>query len=290
MHKTHYILIQIAALLLAMQIVTAQAAWIEPDPTSADFDPTTEVTIYIDANQTECPDLANFDQVFMWTWSPNELAAGEVNANGEWGASNPNLMLTPEGAGIFSYTMIPTEFYQVDAATVYENDFSFLIKLADGAGGMTTCAEDKSEDLEVLSEPFVFERKVYSFPDAIKDTLAVNPDDYFTLIYNSNLESDSIIRAAGHYNVFLKVVDTDGRTYTYAPPTQLDNFDELKMRDNGDGTYLWTVRPSDILIGGNQPLPADREISHLRLQIAKTGARTGGDLVAGTYDYYYICK
>ena len=107
-----------------------QAAWIEPDPTTADFNPNAPATIYVDANKTECPDLAGFDEMYMWTWNPAELPAGDDNHNGSWDESNENLKMTAEGGGIFSYTMIPTEFYKVDAATVYEKDFSFLIKLS----------------------------------------------------------------------------------------------------------------------------------------------------------------
>lgn len=280
-------LFQIAAFALLSNFVMAQAAWIEPDPTSANFNPDLEIKIYVDAKKTECPDLAQFDEVYMWTWSPRELPAGNEKHNGTWSESNDVLKMTAEGDGVFSYTMIPTEFYEVDAATVYENDFSLLIKLKDGAGGATTCNEDKSEDLEVLSEPFVLERKVYSFPDAIKDTLAGTPSDFFTLIYNHNLEEKEGLVDQDDFYVFLKAVGDDARTYTYAQPAQLANFPELQMKRGDNGVFNWTIQPDKIF---SSLLTDGVKIDLLRIQIAKAGARNGNDLVDGTFDFIYRCN
>ena len=268
----------------------SQTAWIEPDPTSADFNPNAPATIYVDAKKTECPDLADFTEMYMWTWNPAELPAGDENHNGTWDESNESLQMTAEGDGIFSYTMTPTEFYKVDAATVYEKDFSFLIKLRNGAGGATTCNEDKSEDLSVTAEPFVFDRKVYSFPDTNKDTLATDASDFFTLIYNRNLEEKESLLDTEDYNVFLKFIGDDGKTYVYASPGDLDDFPELKLNNRGDGVYLWTIQPSVLMRSGNQPVPEEVGLTSLRLEIAKSGAMNRDDIVDGTFDFVYKCQ
>ncbi|MEL6922758.1 MAG: hypothetical protein AAFO94_01840, partial [Bacteroidota bacterium] len=131
---------------VSLSMLNAQKAWIVPDPTTADFDPTKEITIYIDVKKTEdCPELADLEELYMWTWNPNELDAGSPKANGSWGESNEVMKLTNEGGGIFTYTMVPTEFYEVTADVVYEKDFSFLAKALDGSGGKTACGEDKTE-------------------------------------------------------------------------------------------------------------------------------------------------
>lgn len=269
-------------------LLSAQAAWIEPDPTSIDFDPSAEATIYVDANQTECADLATFDEVYIWTWMPAELPEGDDNHNGMWGESNEALQMTAEGEGIFSFTLIPTEFYKVDAAIVYDNDFSFLIKLRDGAGGLTTCGEDKSEDLEVTAEPVVLERKVNTFPGNIADTLPTTPSDFFTLIYNKNLEEGDIA-AATEFTVFLKMIDEDGKIYNYARPNELDDFVELRMTNVGNDVFHWTVQPEQFAPRGNEPIPEGKALQGFRVQIAKVGAATAADLVVGVFDYYFKC-
>ncbi|MEZ5172923.1 MAG: hypothetical protein R2850_05325 [Bacteroidia bacterium] len=66
--------------------------------------------------------------------------------------------MTNEGGLVYSYTMVPTEFYEVDAATVYENDIKFLVKPKDGGGyGIPS----KSEDLTFEVNPPNVARTVY---------------------------------------------------------------------------------------------------------------------------------
>ncbi len=267
----------------------AQKAWIVPDPTSAAFDPAQEVTIYMDITKTDCPELAEHTDLYMWTWNPNELPADSPKANGTWTESNEIMKLTAEGNGIFSYTLIPTEFYEVSAEEVYANDFSFLAKLKNGSGGVTSCPEDKTEDLEVLAEPFILDRKVYSFPDVdTGDSLFTTPDDFFTLIYNKNLEEKENILAAENYNVFLKIIGSNGSTYTYAPPTHLDDYPELRLVESTEkeNEFYWTIQPKSFT---SSLLPDGVEISTLLIRIAIENATTTNDLVDGSFEFHFIC-
>lgn len=267
----------------------AQTAWIIPDPTTADFDPAKESTLYIDVTKSsDCSELGTAGDLYLWTWSPNELPEGNSKANGEWSASNPELKLTDEGNGIYSFTFVPTEFYEVSAEEVYEKDFSFLVKALDGSGGKTTCSEDKTEDLKVEAVPFVLAKKVGAFPEVgQKDTLFTRPGEFFTLIYDRSLEEDMNILSADNYFVFAKAVGTDGRTYTYATPAQLDSKPELQMIPDEEDKFYWTVQP-EIFFG--DLLPDGVSVSTLRLQIAKEGARSNGDLVDGTFEFFYKCN
>ncbi|HMR44010.1 MAG TPA: hypothetical protein PKC40_09260 [Saprospiraceae bacterium] len=267
----------------------AQKAWIEPDPTSAAFDPTKEVTIYVDVNKSEfCAALATLPELYMWTWNPNELPAGSPKANGTWTQSNDILKMTNEGNGIFSYKMIPTEFYEVSADVVFDKNFSLLLKGKDGSAGMTTCPEDKTEDLSIEAIPFVLDKKVASFPEGnTKDTMFTRSSDFWTLIYNKNLEEKPALVDATEFYVFIKAVGTDGRTYTYAPSSQISNKPELKMTERESGKYYWTIQP-DVFF--QNLLPNSVQVKSLVAQIAKKGASSTGDLVDGSFSYHFICN
>lgn len=272
-------------------IVSAQqdVAWIEPDPTTINFDPNQEVKIYFDVTQSEfCSELATLNELYMWTWLPNELPAGNEKANGTWDASNSLLQLTNEGDGVFSYTMVPTEFYEVSAEEVYENDFAFLVKANNGAGGATGCPEDKTEDLIVEAEPVSLVRKVFSFPDIIDDdTLATRSTDIFTFIYDNKLEEKEGLDSASDFNVFAKAIGTNGVEYTYASPAQLDNFPELDMVPVGDDVYHWYIIPDRFFA---DLLPDGVYVESLKLQVAREGARSTADLVDGTFFFHFKCN
>lgn len=47
--------------------------------------------------------------------------------------------------------MIPTQFYEVTAAELYNNDINLLLKKKDGTGG--AAGEDKTEDLKIELAP-----------------------------------------------------------------------------------------------------------------------------------------
>jgi hypothetical protein len=266
--------------------LSAQVAWVEPTP----IDPEAPVTLYANLNQSECPDLATAGvDLFIWTWKPAELVAGSALANGTWDSSNDALKMTDEGNGIFSYTLTPTEFYEVSGDQVFEEGFCFLVKAKNGAGGLTTCSEDKTEDLCIEVEPPVlFRPKVYSLPQSVvADSIPVNPKEVFTLIYNHNLEQKAGLVDASSFYVFARAFGTDGNLYQIAPPNQISNTPSLKMNNDGRDYHYWTVVPEDLFA---DVLPAGVQLSSLTLQIAKEGATSGNDLVDGTFDYIFQCN
>lgn len=265
--------------------LNAQKGWIEPTP----IDPEEEITIFIDVNKTECPELTDIGQdLYMWTWVPNELPAGHELANGTWDDSNESMKMTDEGGGIYSYTMIPTEFYEVSPDAVFEEGFCLLVKAKNGAGGATTCPEDKTEDICIdVEPPVLFRPKIYSIPQRIiEDTLPTSPADIFTLVYNHELEEKANLVNASTFYVFAKGEGSDGKEYLVAPPAQVSNTPSLKMKNKKDDLHYWTIIPSKIF---KDVLPAGVTLRSLILQVAKEGASSGADLADGTFTYYFEC-
>lgn len=128
---------------------------------------------------------ADGEDMYMWTWNPYEFPAGHPKENGTggtpWKNSNDILKMKHEGGTVYSYRMIPTVFYEVDAATCYNNDIQFLVKPKDGGG--FGGPDFKSDDLTVAIDPPVTEKKpVFGFPSALQQ------DDVFTLYYDNDRE------------------------------------------------------------------------------------------------------
>ena len=124
--------------------IQAQVVTTEPSDYS---DPNTEVKIIVNLAQLDqtkeyvqnlIADAQADSGIYMWTWKPYEWPVGSERANGSgdrpWQNSNELLRLTKESDLVYSLTMVPTEFYNVDAATVYELDIHFLVKPKNGGG------------------------------------------------------------------------------------------------------------------------------------------------------------
>lgn len=283
MRQTFYIIL---FLLITCTGTIAQTAWIEPTP----IDPEEEITLFVDMNKTSCPELASVGiDLYMWTWKPAELAAGKEFANGTWDSSNEALKMTEVGGGIYSYTLTPTEFYEVTEDAVYEEGFCLLVKAKDGAGGLTSCAEDKTEDLCIEVEPPVlFRPKIYSIPQrVVADTIPTSADEIFNLVYNHSLEQKQNLIDATTFYVFAKGDGSDNKEYTVASPIQVSNTPSLKMINRGNDIHYWTVIPSKIF---QDVLPEGVHLTSLKLQVAKEGAGSGADLADGTFIFYFACK
>ena len=213
-----------------------QAAWIDPDPANVNAeiklmvnvaDPACECDLLID-NDIEG------DSIFIWTWEPN----GPPGGNGEWSASNLAMKMTSEGDNIWSFTMVATEFYGVNASVIYDDGISFLAKEYDGSP--IDGAEPKSVDFHVTVEPPGCVDKVCTFPGFFKE------DDYLTIIYNNWLESNP-----GLQNIppddcyFLPVAVADGVDYHYINNEFSQDIatehPELNMTYEGEGKFASTI-------------------------------------------------
>jgi hypothetical protein len=172
----------------------ASAQVVTSDP--SDYtNPNQEVKIIVNLDQLDqtlehvqllIADADSSKDLFIWTWKPYEHPAGHPFANGigaqPWKNSNDTLKMTKESNHIYSYTMIPTEFYGVDEAVVFTEDIHFLVKPKDGGGYGDS--DRKSTDLVLEINPIVSYTKsfldenslVSVFPNPVSDVINVSID------------------------------------------------------------------------------------------------------------------
>lgn len=179
--------------LLALFCSGQMQAQVTTEP-SKDINPEEELKIIVDVSAFSSADdfVANLQDsvvagadLYIWTWSPVEHPAGHPLVNGigaeAWKNSNDSLKMTKEGPTVFSYTMVPTEFYETDAQTVFDNDISFLVKTKDGGGFGDP--DVKSPDLSIKIDPPSLERKpAFIFPGKF------GKNDVVRLRYDNNEE------------------------------------------------------------------------------------------------------
>jgi hypothetical protein len=230
--------------------------------------PTQSVKIIVDLNQLDqtlehvqllIADADSSRDLFIWTWKPFEHPAGHPFANGigaqPWKNSNDTLRMTKESDRIYSFTMIPTEFYGVEAAAVFTEDIHFLVKPKDGGGYGEP--DRKSTDLVFeINPPSIEKEVVYSFPsNALQD-------DFIRIVYDNYRDTLAAMQniIAGECYVHLKAVLTDG---TVKQPTLYiytgDNPD-LEMKYLGAGTFEKTIIP-EIFFGLQDGQKIDRLIA-----------------------------
>jgi len=292
----------LAGLLLLSSEMAGQAAWIEPGGDA--FNPDAEATIYVDLEKTSndfgiIEASQSGQAMFIWTWQPKEHPAGHPLANGigsqAWKNSNDALMMTKEdalGPYVYSYTMVPTQFYEVDAATVYNNDFEFLIKPKDGGGFGDP--DIKTEDLKVEVAPPGL-AKVFTIPVGTLsgDTavLASTPDEVFTIRYDQAQEEAPSLIDATEFYVYLRGEGSDGNQYQVAPNLNaVDETPELRMTAQGQQVYTLSFIPNRFY----KDVPPGVDIVFMRYQIVKKGFSSTADVVAdGTkneFRYTFSCE
>lgn len=276
------------SLLLTPFLATGQFAWFEP----AVPDVTQEVTIYVDTSQDpDCASLSgNMEQLYLWTWMPSDPAI--VDGNGTWGNSNEVMAMTNVEADLWSFTMIPTEFYGLDADAIYENGFSFLAKRKDGGGGGDCSAETgtefKTSDVTLaIPSPFSATKKVFSVPEVVDDSLYISRGDVFSIVYDNNLEEKATMIGASSVWVYLRFVGDDGNTYNYASLSQIGNTPELEMTTPGNGKFYFSILPSEMAAS---VLPVGIELETIRCQLVTIPLCGSDCAVDGEFQFTYKCS
>lgn len=195
----------ITALLFTGYLAQAQVST-EP---AEDINPEDSLKIIVDISKmADTPDhVKNLkdaavagEDIYIWTWKPYEFPAGHPKENGTgtqaWKNSNDTLKMKKEGPMVYSWTIIPTEWYEVDAATVYNEDIHFLVKPKDGGGFGDP--DLKSEDLLVTIDPPKLDRDPsYPFPGVGQD------DDVFTIYYENFRETKESMKNLGKDEVYV---------------------------------------------------------------------------------------
>lgn len=260
----------IVALTCFIVNLQAQKAWIAD---IENFSPSKECKIMIDISKCDCKRLVGTaEQVYLWTWNPAEDDTRlEGFKNGEWTNSNPNMAMTNEGGDIWSFTLVPTEFYGVAANDVYKKGFSLLAKLSDGTGdGGGGCDEDKTEDLTIAIDPPKGASQVlFGFPQV------ANVDDVFTLIYNTNIEMKESMANLTNEELFTHVIVTaDSVEYTFANFFNVTAIPQLQLKTKGDGIYKLTFIPNEFF---TEIIPPGSKIEAMRFSVRKKTYASAND-------------
>jgi hypothetical protein len=263
------------------------SAQVTTEPPEYD-DPQAELKIIVDIsrldasiehNQLLQDAAADGEALYIWTWSPAEHPATHPLVNGTgaqpWKNSNDSLRMTKEAESIYSFTMRPTDFYEVDAQTVYENDISFLVKPKDGGGYGDP--DRKSIDFTIAVDPPSTERSpAFLFPGRFVD------DDLVMLYYDNKLETEANMQELGPDECFMfgSATLSDSSTVSLAPsPFQVNagSYPNLQMSTDGDGVFKAYFSPRELF-----QVPSGLSISSINMYIMKPGriARIGYDVSA----------
>ncbi|HBF19078.1 MAG TPA: hypothetical protein DDW81_03210 [Cryomorphaceae bacterium] len=282
-------LVYIWSLCLATTGLFAQVSTIPAE----DINPEESLKIIVDLTQMDGSkdyiknlqdDAASGKDIYMWTWSPYEFPAGHPKANGTgaqaWKSSNELLKMTKEGPGVYSYTLIPTEFYEVDAATVYNNDISFLVKPKDGGGYGDP--DRKSDDLKVTIDPPNTERpSFYSFP-AFSTT-----DDLMTLVYENARDTTPTMQNLDPDDCYFypQITLSDSTTFLLEPSIfNAGNNPKLKMDYVGDNTFRKQLQPRDFF-----NVPPGKTIIQFKAAIIRKQYLSAADRSTSAIDMSMLC-
>jgi hypothetical protein len=270
------------AICLFSSKLSAQKAWATPDP----INPNDSITIWVDIKKCDRQQLAGTtDPLYMWTWAPKEHPKGHPLHNGTWQASTDALQMRSAGNDLYFYRMIPTQFYEVTAAELYNNDINLLLKKKDGTGG--AAGEDKTEDLKIeLAPPVTGPQKISPFPRlAVKDTLSIGANDVLTIQYDRNLETKDTLKDKEDFYVYAKARIGAGAAdfVQIVSITKVATAPQLAMKNNGNGKFSLSMIPNKFFASVN---PGGQKILSVQFQIVRGKIRNSNDTVDGTYEYF----
>lgn len=281
----------VAVLFCLSSVKVSQAQVVSSEPTLY-TDPTQELKIIVDLSQLDqsldyvqnlITDATNGLDMYIWTWKPFEFPAGHPKVNGEgaapWKNSNELLKMTQEGDLLYSYTMIPTEFYEVDAATVYSEDIHFLVKPKDGGGYGDP--DRKSGDLEfIIDPPNVAKPVVYGFPAAPLQ------DDVFRIVYDNFREEKASMQNlnADEVYIYLEATLLDGSIIRPSTFFTVGSNPDLQMKSSAAGIYELIMVP-EIFFN----LTAGQKIDSMKGVVMKKQFLSGADRVDDDYVIDLTC-
>ncbi len=131
----------------------SQIAWFDPSPAGWNQ----EVTLYIDVNMSGgnsndalreilIAHPESLDEVHIWIWQPSDPIVG----NGNWTDSNDALLMTWVNDLVFSFSFIPSQFFDVDEAQFTSLGIACLAKLDNGSPLFGEfVGEAKTEDIHL---------------------------------------------------------------------------------------------------------------------------------------------
>lgn len=234
---------------LQAQVTSIPVDNIQPDDSVKIIVDLAQLDQSVDHNQLLVAAATAGDDMYIWTWKPAEHPAGHPLVNGTggapWKSSNEALKMTHEGGLVYSYTMVPTEWYEVDVATVYKEDIWFLVKPKDGGGYGDP--DIKSDDLILAIDPaYVVRDPVWAFPAIITE------NDVVTIIYENDRETKPAMVSAAETNFYVYLefwtVNDDlalsGKTVS--PWALVGSNANLNMTHMGDRLFELSFVPKDL--------------------------------------------
>ena len=269
----------------------SQAAYLDkPEEFAPDKPCKIMVNLKLTSNEWGIVEIAQTEDMYIWTWKPKEHPAGHPLANGiggaAWKNSNEALKMTKEDEGLYSFTMTPTEFYETSGATVYKEDLHFLVKPKDGGGYGDP--DRKTEDLSIVVDPpagpIVKFMTVPVGRGDKKDTMITSTKDVFSIVYNNTAEEKTSMQGAEELYVVPIAYDETGAAYQIAPNARkAGDYPELKMKMTKSGIFQYSCIPEKLF----NALPAGQKIMKIEFQIVKPNLKTTSDMVDGTLTYYF---
>lgn len=255
------------------QISTVPDQNIDPaDTLEIIFDPS-ELDLSIGHHALLKQAIDSGEAMYIWTWKPAAHPDGHPFANGTgsapWKNSNDTLRLTPNPNGTFSWKIVPTLWYEVDAITVYAEDIHFLIKAKDGGGYGDP--DVKTDDQLIRIDPPATERNpFYQFPTS------VYADDVLTLQYENWREEKASMQNLDSNDCFVysKVTYTDGSVDQIENSFNVGTNPNLQMTWKGDGNFEMQIIPQE-----HFSFDAGKTVDFLEFVVQKRAFASGADRV-----------
>ncbi len=284
MKNINYIFLLIIGLFIISKHSSAQVAWIEPSPT----DVTKSIKIYVDLSKTVNKSLdGNSGPFYFWTWKPVELPAGDINVNGTgdkpWKSSNDSLIMTPEptkGSRVFSFTMVPTKFYETTPAAVYQAGLAFLVKPKDGGGYGDP--DLKTEDLIIpIDAPLTDKGLMYALPATVLQ------NEITSIVYDNPKETKTTMQnlAADECYLYIKATDADAVTYQIASFLSVQSSPQLQMKKMIDGRFKCTF-----ILNQFMNIPSGKVIKKLEVTVRKKNWASSDDQTTKTFTIAVGCQ
>ncbi len=270
-------------------LVVAQVSTIPAE----DIDPEDSLKIIVDISlldgsqeyvQNLQADAASGLDLYIWTWSPFEFPAGHPKTNGTgaqaWKSSNELLKMKKEAPNIYSYSMIPTEFYEVDAATVYNKDIQFLVKPKDGGGYGDP--DRKSDDLKVAIDPPNTEKPAfYNVPAFSK------PEDLMTIIYENGRDTVVSMQnlAPGDCYFYPEALLSDSTKILIEPSFFTAGTNpKLQMEYMGNNTFQKQIQPLEFF-----NVPAGKTIIEFKAAVIRRQYTSSADRSTSAIGFTMDC-
>jgi len=284
MKNIKYTILIVLSFLLCTSKIFAQAAWIEPDPT----DVTKSIKIYADLSKTTNKSLdGNPGPFYIWTWLPVSLPTGDPNQNGTgdkpWQNSNDSLIMTPEpskGPRVFSFTMVPTKFYECTPALVYQLGIAFLVKPKNGGG--YGGPDFKTEDLILpVNAPSNNRGLIYGLPSTIFQ------NEVTSIVYDNPLETKTTMQnlTSDDCYMYIKATDANGVTYQIASFLTVQNYPQLQMKKMSDGRFKSTFILNQFL-----NIPSGTVVKKLDITVRRKNWASADDQTSKTYTLIVGCQ